>query len=120
MKFLGNNGIKVSVEKYFRLIFKIHEHDAIAELWMARDYASAHDQHGISQPKSGLHAKADWQGREHLNVAAAATEVGGFEAGGDKTAFWMDFDLHLDGVTRILAAIISCESGCESGSASGG
>src|SRR5271163_872762 len=73
---------------------------------MAGDDASPNDYRMIRQPEHGLHANADAQRRERLDVAAAATEIGGFEAHGNGAAFGVDLDWNLHGVTGMPAAVI--------------
>jgi hypothetical protein len=58
-----------------------------------------------------LHARAEWQGHDQLDVATAATEVNGFETHGNVAAFLVDFDLDLDGVARMEAAIAFEQNG---------
>jgi hypothetical protein len=60
----------------------------------------------VSQPKSSLHADTEWQRREQFDVAAAATEVGGFQLYRNIAAFRVEFDRHPDGVTRMAAAFM--------------
>jgi hypothetical protein len=52
-----------------------------------------------------LKVSADGEGHHQLDVAAGATEVGGGEAHGDVVAFQAEFNLDLDGVTGMKAAI---------------
>jgi hypothetical protein len=91
--------------------FEVEEHDAIAELGVTSDYASADDDGTIVEPESGMNAGGDRERHDQLNVAASATEVGGLEAHGNIVAFEVDFDLHMDGVARKVAAIVIGEHG---------
>ena len=94
-----------------RLTFEFHEHDAVAELGMAGDDASADDDGAAVEPKRDANAGADRKRHEQLDVAAAATEVGGFESQGEVGAFLADFGLDLDGVAIMEAAIMFGGSG---------
>jgi len=107
----GGDRLQVTAQELFSLTFEIQEHDAVAELGMAGDDASLDDDGVTAEPEGDLHAGAEWKGHHQLDVAAAATEIGGFEAHGDVAAFLADFDLDLDGVARMLAAIRFCGSG---------
>jgi hypothetical protein len=62
------------------------------------------------EPERGLKVSADGEGHHQLDVAAGATEVGGGEAHGDVVAFQAEFNLDLDGVTGMKAAIAFGES----------
>jgi hypothetical protein len=93
------------------IAFEIEEHDAVAELGVASDYASADDDGAIVEPESGMNTGGEWESHHQLNVAAAPTEVGGLEVHGDVVAFEVDFDLHIYGVARKVAAIVIDEHG---------
>ena len=90
----------------FCLTIEFGEHDAVAEIGMAGDNASSNDDGGGREPEGGLNAGADWEGHHQLDVAAAATEVGGLETHGDSAAFLADFDLDVDGEAAMVAAIV--------------
>jgi hypothetical protein len=97
--------LQVAVQELISFTFEIQEHDAVAELGMA-GYDSPLDGDWVaSEPEGELHAGAEWEGRYQLDVAAAATEVGGFQAHGVVAAFLADFDLDLYGVAGMAAAI---------------
>jgi hypothetical protein len=102
---LCNDGMQVTVQELFSLTFEIHEHDAIAELGMASDDASLDDDVGAAEPKGDLHACAESEGHDQLDVAAAKTEVGGFEAHGGVAAGLADFDWDLNVVASMEAGI---------------
>jgi len=89
----------------FPLTFEFHEHDAVAELRMAGDDDSSDDNGAGIEPEGGLNADCEWELHLHLDVAAAATEIGGYEAHGDVAAILAEFDLDLDGIARMAAAI---------------
>ena len=102
---LGGDRLQVTAQELISFTFEIHEHDAVAELGMAGDDASLDDDGVAAEPEGDLQACAEWEGHDQLDVAAAATEVGGLEAHGEVAAFLADFDLDLDGVARMLAEI---------------
>ena len=89
----------------FSLTFKFHEHDAVAELGMAGDDDTLNDDGAGVEPERGLNPGCEWELHERLDVAAAATEVGGYEAHGDVDAFLAEFDLDLECVARMAAVI---------------
>jgi hypothetical protein len=93
------------VQKLFCLTFEFLEHHAVAILGMTGYDPSLYDDGVGVEPEGGLDADADREGHYHLDVAAAATEIGGGEADGDVTAFRAKFDLDLDGVAAMKAAI---------------
>ena len=108
---LGGDGLQVAVQELISLTFEIQEHDAVAELGMA-GYDSPLDGYGgVTEPEGELHTDAQWEGRYQLDVAAASTEVGGFQAHGEVAAFLADFDLDLDGIAGMVAAIWFSGSG---------
>jgi len=104
MSSLGCN-VQVAFEELVGLTFKIHKHDAIAELGMAGDDESANDGGIAVEPEGEANANADGERDEELNVAASAAEVGSFEAHGNVAVFLTDLDLDLGVVTGELAAI---------------
>ena len=67
--------------------------------------ASLYDDGVAVGPECGLNVSADGEGYHQLDVAPAATEVGGGKANGDVAAFLAEFDLDLDGVAAMKAAI---------------
>ena len=89
----------------FSLTFEFHEHNAVTELGMAGDDDSADDDGAAVEPESGPHVDAECELDHHLDVAAATTEVGGYEANGDIAAFLVDFDLDLDRIARMPAPV---------------
>ena len=89
----------------FCLTFEFLEHQAVAILGMTGYDKSLYDDGVVVEPECGLNVSTDREGHYQLDVAAAATEVGGGEADGDVTAFRVDFDLDLDGVAAMKAAI---------------
>ena len=86
------------------MAFEFHERDAIAKMGVARRDQPSDDDRAIVEPERDLNAQANCEGHHHLNVAAAATEVGGLEVHRNAGAFDVDFDLHLDGITRMQSA----------------
>src|SRR5208337_1074093 len=72
---------------------------------MAGDDESLDDDGTVVEPEGGSNAGAEWELHEHLDVTAATTEVGGYEAQWDVATFLVDFDLDLDGTARMEAAI---------------
>jgi len=108
---LAGDAIQVSLQELFPFTFKFQEHDAVAELRMAGDHASV-DHKGVTvEPKRDPNAGADRERHEQLDVATAATEVCGFQAHRNVGAFLAEFDLDLEGVTRMEAAIVFDGSG---------
>jgi hypothetical protein len=73
---------------------------------MAGDDASSDDDGVGVEPEGRLDAGADGEGQYELDVAAAATEVGSLETHGDVAAFLADFELDLDGVAAMEAAVV--------------
>lgn len=112
----GGDGCQVTAQELFSLTFEFHEHDAVAELGMPSDDDSANDNGITVEPKGGLDADRKWELQEHLDVAAAATEVGGYEAHGNVAALLSEFDLDLEGVARMKAPV---GFGCGGGSGLG-
>jgi hypothetical protein len=104
-KLSGGDGVEITAQELFCLAFEFHEHDAVAELGMAGNDDSPDDDGAGVEPESGLNAGCEWELYEHLDVATAATEVGGYQPQGDVAAFLTEFDLDLDGVARIAAAV---------------
>jgi len=83
----------------------MHKLNAVAELGMTGDDASV-DEYGMAvEPESGSNTDVDCQGHDHLDVTAAAAEVGGLQAHGDLVALLVDFDLDLQRIARMAAAI---------------
>ena len=105
MNELGGDGVQIPVQELFCRAFEFHEHDAVAELGMVSDDASSDDDGVAVEPEDGLNENADWEGCWHLDVAAAATDVGGLESQGVGAALLVEFDLDLEGVARTEAAI---------------
>jgi hypothetical protein len=101
----GGDSCQVTAQELFSLTFEFHEHDAVAELGMPSDDDSANDNGITVEPKGGLNADCKWELQEHLDVAAAATEVGGYEAHGNVAALLAEFDLDLEGVARMKAPV---------------
>ena len=89
----------------FSLTFEFGEHDAVAELGMAGDDASADNDGAAVEPERDANAGSERKRHEQLDVAAAATEVGGFESQREVGAFLAEFGLDLDGVAIMEAAI---------------
>jgi len=87
------------------LAFKIHKHDAVAILRMARDYQAVNDSGIALEPECEVDATADGKWDEELDVTASAAEVGGFEAHGNVAAFLVNFDLDVCGETWMPAAL---------------
>jgi len=85
--------------------FEFQEHDAVAELGVAGDDESSNDDGEAVEPEGGSNVDAEWELGYELDVTAAATEVGGYAAQGDAGGLLMDFDLDLDGVARMEAAL---------------
>ena len=67
--------------------------------------ASLYDDGVAVEPECGLNLSADGEGHHQFDVAAAAAEVGGGKAEGDIAAFLAEFDLDLDGIASMKAAI---------------
>ncbi len=97
------DGVLVALEEVFCLTLKIDKYDAVAEIGMAGNDESMDDDGVAVEPESDLNPGAARHWHDELDVAASATEVGGFEAHGDVAAFPADFDLDLDGVARMVA-----------------
>jgi len=93
------------VQELFCLTFKFLEHHAVAILGMTGYDKSLYDDGVVVEPECGLNVSTDREGHYQLDVAAAATEVGGGEANGDVAAFRSEFDLDLDRVAPMKAAI---------------
>lgn len=89
----------------FCLTFEFLEHHAVTKLGMTGYDACLYDDGVAVEPECGLNVSADREGHYQLDVAAGATEVGGGEADGDVAAFLAEFDLDLDGVAGMKAAI---------------
>jgi len=85
--------------------FEFLEYDAVAILGMTGYDASLYDDGMAVEPECGLNVSADGEGHHQFDIAAGATEVGGGEAHGDVIAFLAEFDLDLDGVAAMKAAI---------------
>ena len=105
---LGGDGLQVSAQDLFSVIFEFHEHDAVAELGVASDDTPSNDEGGAIERESGLNTCAEWQSHDQLDVAAAATEVNGFKVHGNVNAFLAELDWDLYGVARMEAAL-ACE-----------
>jgi len=89
----------------FVIGFEFEEHDAVAELGVASDDASADVDGAIVEPESDVDVGADGHGHHQLNVAAAAAEVGGLHAKRDVAAIFAEFDLDLGGIALVMAAL---------------
>jgi hypothetical protein len=114
------DGVHVSVQELFGcLTFKCFKHDAVAELRMTGDYSSVDDDRVGVEPEGGLDLSADGEGHHQFDVAAGTTEVGGGETHGDRVAFLVELYLDLDGVPRMVSAIV-CRQGCGGGLGVGG
>src|SRR5208337_5318978 len=107
----AGDAIQVSLQELFPVTFKSHEHDAIAKLGMASDHAPVDDDGAVVEPKCDPNADAERERHEQLDVTAAATQIRGFEAHGDFGPFLAEFDLDLQGVTSMEAAILFKRSG---------
>ena len=101
----GDDAVQVLVQKLFCLTFEFLEYHPVAILRMTGYDASLYDDGVGVEPEGGLDANADREGHYQLDVAAAATEVGGGEAHGDVVALLVEFDLDLDGIAGMKAAI---------------
>ena len=93
------------MQELFRLTFKFLEHHAVAILGMTGYDKALYDDGVVVEPECGLNGSADRERHYQLDVAAAATEVGGGEANGDVAAVRSEFDLDLDRVAAMKAAI---------------
>jgi len=101
----GDDGVQVLLQELFRVTFEFLEYDAVAILGMTGYDASLYDDGMAVEPECGLNVSADGEGHHQLDIAACETEVGGGEAHGDVIAFLTEFDLDLDGVAGMKAAI---------------
>jgi hypothetical protein len=101
----GGDGVQVLLQELFRVPFEFLEYDAVAILGMTGYDASLYDDGMAVEPECGLNVSADGEGHHQFDIAAGATEVGGGEAHGDVIAFLAEFDLDLDGVAGMKAAI---------------
>lgn len=101
----GDDAVQVLVQELFCLTFEFLEHHAVAILGMTGCDASLYDDGVAVEPECSLNMSADGEGHHQFDVAAAAAEVGGGEAEGDIAAFLAEFDLDLDGVASMKAAI---------------
>jgi hypothetical protein len=72
---------------------------------MAGDDPSLDNDRVAVEPEGGLNLGSDGERHHQLDVTTGATEVGGGQAHGDVIAFLAEFDLDLDGVARMEAAI---------------
>jgi len=108
---LGGDGCEVAFQDLISIGFEVEEHDAVAELRVTGDYATADDDGAIVEPESGMNAGGERKRHQQLNVAAGATEVGGLEAYGNLVAFEVDFDLYMDGIARKVAVIVFDDHG---------
>jgi len=102
---LGGDRFEILGEKLFAFAFEFEEHNAIAELGVTGDDASANADRGLVEPKGRLDVGAEDQGHHQLEVTAAATQIGGLEAEGNVAAFLAKFDRNLHGVAPVNAAI---------------
>jgi len=93
------------VQEVFCLTFEFLEHHAVAILCMTGYNKALYDDGVVFEPECGLNVSADRERHYQLDVAAAATEVGGCKADGDVVAFLAEFDLDLDGVAAMKTAI---------------
>jgi len=84
---------------------EFEEHDAVAELRVAGDDASADVESTIVEPESDIDVGSDGHGHHQLDVATAAAKVGGLHAEGSVAAILAEFDLDLGGIARVLAAV---------------
>jgi hypothetical protein len=99
------HAVQALLQELFCLIFEFLEHHAVAILGMTGCDASLYDNGAPVEPECGLNMSADGEGHHQLDVAAAAAEVGGGKAQGDIAAFLAEFNLDLDGVAAMKAAI---------------
>ena len=106
LPFSDDDFFQVALEYFFVSLFKLYEHDAVAELRMAGDDASADEDGDVIQPERGVQAETDGKRHHQLDVATAAAEVGGFEAHGSVGVFGVKFDLDMDAVTGRVAAFM--------------
>jgi hypothetical protein len=93
------------VQELFCLTFEFLEHHAVAILGMTGYDKSLYDDGVVVKPECGLNVSAHRERHYQLDVAAAATEVGGGEADGDVAALLAEFDLDLDSVAAMKPAI---------------
>ena len=87
------------------MTLEFHEHDAVSELKMTGDNSALDCNRRFVEPESDMKGSADGKGHHQLDVTTSATEIGGSESHGDIVTFLVKFDLDLDGVTRMTAAI---------------
>ena len=102
---LGGDGVEISAESLFGVGFEFLKHDSVPELGVAGDDRSANDRGVTVEPESRSYPDADRQRNEDLDVTPAAAQVGGFQPHRDVVAFLANFDLNLDGITRILSPV---------------
>ena len=93
------------MQELFSLTVEFLEHHAVAILGMTGYDACLYDDGVALEPECGLNVSADGERHHQLDVAAGAAEVGSGEARGDVIAFLAEFDLDLDGIARMQAAI---------------
>lgn len=101
----GGDGFEIAEEELFSVVLEIEEHDAIAELGVASDDASANMDGAVVEPESGLNVSAQDQRFDQVHVAAAATEIGRFHVEGRSGAFLAKINWDLDGITRMQPTI---------------
>lgn len=109
----GSDGVEIADEELFSVAFEIEEHDAIAELGVAGDDASANMEGAIVEPESGLDVGAQDQRFDQMHIAAASTEIGSFQAQGSGRVFLAKVDRDLHGGTRMQPAIGVSERGAQ-------
>jgi hypothetical protein len=102
----SDDGVQVVIQEVLAVAYKLHKHDAVAELGVAGGDLAADDDRRVVEPESSLNMGADGESHHGLDVAPSATEVGSFETHGDVTAFGVDFDLNMEVVARVEPAIV--------------
>jgi len=114
LKCSRGEGGEVAGEELFVVALEFEEHDAVAELGVAGDDASADVGWVAIEPESAIDVGADGHRDRQLDVAAAATEVGGFGAQRNVVALLAKLDLDLGGVARVMAALgMRDDRGCD-------
>jgi hypothetical protein len=91
--------------KFSPIVFEFKELDAVAELGVAGDDASPHAHGAIAEPERGGDISADGKWHHQFEVAAAPAKVGGVHTDGNVGAILAKFDLNLNGVAWIAAAV---------------
>ena len=102
---LQGDGLEIADKGLFPIVSKVEEHDAVAELGVASDDASPDADRATVEPEGGMDIGGQGKSRHEGHVAAASTEIGGFEAQGKGAAFEAKINLHLHAIARMHAAV---------------